>query len=101
MYESDGERFEKRVAAMEMQLAELSTLAKSDHNHFRQILEQQSKWLARISASIYGNGQQGLKTVVGAHDQTLKLMLWVMAATCGTTLTLGIKAVFDTVVLGK
>ena len=91
---------ESSIQSVHQEIKALIELKKLEHSHFREIIDSQALLMKQIAGTVYGNGQPGLKQTVSGHALTLKLLIWVMTITCGTTLTLGIKAVFETVVKG-
>ena len=91
---------EQSIQSVHQEIKALIELKKLEHAHFREIVDSQAKLMAQITGTIYGNGAKGLKQTTSEHTLMLKLLLWVMTVTCGTTLTLGIKAVFETLVKG-
>ena len=59
---------------------------------------RQTELLEKVAKTIYGNGQKGVTTTLAEQAQFMKLMGWVMTVMFGTTMTLGIKAVFEVII---
>ena len=65
-----------------------------------QTWKDQAKIWDRITATVYGNGQSGLTTRMTSTERNLNLLNKIMWSMAATLLALGIKAIFDKLVMG-
>ena len=93
-------KISERLGSVENEIKALVELKKVEHSYMQEISQQQQILLTKIAQTVYGNGTEGLTTRVSKHDQTLKVLTGMMWAIASVTISLGIKAVFDRVVLG-
>ena len=81
----------ERLGAVESEIKALVELKKLEHTHMVSLLE-------RVTKTIYGNGSEGLTTVVSKHTQSLMWLTRVMWSMAASLIALGVKAMFDKLV---
>lgn len=86
-------KIEERLRGVEQSLTTLVTLKESEDKHFEQLL-------MRMSKTLYGNGHEGLTTTVSNHTQSLRVVTGLMWAMATVLISLGMKAVWDKLVMG-
>lgn len=94
-------RVVERLTNVESEIKSFVELKRLENQHIQEASERHAQLLERITSTIYGNGQKGLLTTLSGHEQVLRLMIWVMGITCASTFTLGIRAIFQAVFVGK
>ena len=87
-------RAAERLGGVEQEIKLLVELKRVEHQHMTEIL-------SRISRTLYGDGTEGgLVTSVSNHTQTLKVLTGVLWAMATVLISLGLKAVFDKLIMG-
>jgi|SRR3990167_800368 len=86
-------RVSERVQSLEDAIKNLIVLKERDHRDLQAMLQRHDR-------ALYGNGQEGLITRFSKHEQSLTVLTRVLWAMATVLISLGLKAVFDKLVLG-